>query len=469
MKKIALCIPVMGVVLGALTVSAAAQTRQIARQAGKVAAEESAVLRQIEQTVSKACGEGFNPALGVLGFDKCPADPMFGLTNYNPVLGYKTPLSEEVLDVNNQDALLRADYPIQIAPQTARTLSADELFTPLDQATLPQLTQYIYMWRLANPGVELLNTSTLYRAARKKIAQDTTHPDGRVQAIEDVENTPNIIFLVRLLQPDFTPKTYAQLALETKVYPKYVTLSKDSFPVLTTQAAQAMILDNYLLLSHPHVMGMYNSGNVQLSRGNYYTGLVLTREERLAAEQLLALRQQAYRLPENPTIRQVLEVAYNHLESHTIPYNYWHPGVRQPSMYQPYPNYVNNALYKKVHQLMDQADPVLRESTDLSHLIVLDAVMGGLGPCWQDVYAINRALDAFEKLCKETPFTAGNLAHLQQLHKSLVYASGVWEYDARNMLDRAEYDQLSDAELVLLQERVARFIKLDVAKFMRGK
>lgn len=398
--------------------------------------------RQVIRSRSLAVPGNFNPALGARGFSLDPSrsvrefDPLFGYKDYNPVLGYKTPLSAEALDPHNgTQGWIQSEekwsLQLQVAPKTLRSTPVQEAFTGLNDLTLPQLTEAIYLWRLANPGKVLEEGSVIYEAALEKIKAETgTQITGAYT--DEVLELPNITFLERLLDPSFTPKTYAQLALEYPVYPKHVTLNAQGFPVPTAQAQEAQLLDNYLMLSHPKVMGQYNSSRWNLSPNDVgYTGFVQTREEHLAAEQLLARRQEAYTVPENPTPRQLLEAGYNHMASHTVPYN--SAAVADNFAHFAYLNYLTSPLAPLVERTLAAADgSVLRQSRDISHLIVLDAVMGRLnnvGPTSESFQVVYRALDAFEQLCRETPVTTENIQQLTQLKSSLLKSAVIWEVD----------------------------------------
>ena len=226
----------------------------------------------------------FDRTLGVFGFKVNPAIQNtkfslgFGYGNYNPVLGYRTSLTEQALSHKHASSTL-SELPalVQVAPKTTHDSSVSTAFVSPARLTLPQITQAIYLWRLSNPGYALRPGSALLAKAESLIKEEWA-PKGESLPLDNIGELPNITFLRRLLDPAFTPKTYGQLAEETKVYPKHVTLSVDGIPEPTPQAAQARLLDNYLMLSHPQVMGQYNTPNVLLTHNlHYYTPFVLYR------------------------------------------------------------------------------------------------------------------------------------------------------------------------------------------------
>ncbi len=351
------------------------------------------------------------------------------------------------------------------------------MLVPVEQTTLPQLTEAIYLWRLVNPQVVLQGERTLLiQRAQELIAQEEMVFANRLPP-DQVFELPNITFLKRLLDPQFTPKTYGQLAEETTIYPKHITLNGNGFPVPTAEAEQARILDNYLMLSHPQVMGRFNSAawnspgtHYQSRSGNYfrpldYTPFVLTHEERAAAEELLAKRHAVTKIPANATPRQLLAIAYNDLASHNVPYN--SPQIADAWAHFAYPDYVHTALYSHIQKVLAQADPLLRESTDVTHLIVLDAIMGGIE--FQSPYEFYRVLDSFEKLCREVPATPENLAHLQLLHDALLRAPGFWELLPDSFVVDADFPELSQEEIMQMRERMERFSKTNIRKWAMTK
>lgn len=423
--------------------------------------------RGMERAVEEAARALSKSEGSIINFNVYKYDP-----GYSVVLGYKTPLIERTLERDlgvGSRAYTHNKFDtkpifLQVAPKTRRSLGDDvsTLFKNEGDLTLPEITQMVYMWRLANPMFIPYKYSLLGQRAHKLLEE---HWINSKVPLDQMEEVPNILFLNRLMSSSFTPKTYAALAAETKVYPKHVTLNADGFPVRTPESEQAYILDNYLMLAKPNMMGRFNSSNVSAPRGvKMYTPFTLTREEQAAAEKLLALREESVKIPENPTNRQLLEIAYNQLESHTIPYS---------SLYSTgpfFPNYEHTKLHHIIKQRIANAEEsVWREDRDMSHLVVLDAIMGGLGSPeeWQNVSHINRALDAFEKLCKEVPATEANEIQLFHLRDSLLEADGIWEYMPDSHMSRSEFTQLEVEELSDLRDRVRQFSKATIKELMR--
>lgn len=411
----------------------------------------------------------FNRKLGVAGFKADSVrgtagySMLFGYGNYNPVLGFRMKnIPEdnlfskpyELFHPYKGTVTLEKGEVIQVAPYTQRSQRADELLIPVEKATLPQLTEGIYLFRLANPYVALFEDGLLVKSARAAIAKEKK----MARTLDEVMELPNITLLNRLLDPHFVPQTYGQLAEETAVYPKHVTLNESGFPVPTEQAEQARLLDNYLMLSHPRVMGRFNSSNIHLRQHQIdYTPFILTQEEQSAAEELLAKRYQVAQVPDNATPRQLIEIAYNHLATHTVPYN--SAEVSALKVHVAYPEYENTKLSRKIKEVINRADNApWREDTDGTHLVVLDAIMGGKE--FNNLQSLGRVLEAFEKLCREVPATPENIAHLQVLRQALLRTPGM-----RKLLDTSVQntaDMMS--EYGFMKEEVARFAQMDVAK-----
>ena len=240
---------------------------------------------------------------------------------YHPVFGYvpspKVPFyypdihfaARETLPTNDDEFIQRAPLfkhqldPIRVGPRAA----FDEgIFIDFET-----ITQASYFWRVAHPEKSLQDNPYLYDWAKLHLKQ--------IQAEQTVGERimwqfPNYVLLKRMMSPHFTPTSYAQLYELTPVYPKHITLNAGGFPVKTADDDYANILDTYLMLSNPQETSQYNTYGK-------YTPLILTQEEHAAADKLLALRAQGEKLPANPTPRDVLEVAYNRLETHPVPFS----------------------------------------------------------------------------------------------------------------------------------------------------
>lgn len=281
---------------------------------------------------------------------------------------------------------------------------------------LPTITQAGYLWRVAHPGKLLQDNPYLYNWAKlhlEQIEQELAYNQGLTY------EAPSIAFLKRLLNPRITPTSYAQLYELTPVYPKHITLNNYGFPVKTADDDYARILDNYLMLSNPQEMGCYDN------TFGPYTPFTLTQEEHAAADKLLALRQAGEKLSANPSVRDVLELAYNRLETHIVPYSQI-AGKEFVSIYKAYPGYKNTQLYRTIKGMLKDQIPLesyhqgyyALENVDITHLIVLDAVMGGVDP--QNLMEVRRALSAFEKLCAEVhPKDNESISHLFVLRQNL--------------------------------------------------
>ncbi len=342
---------------------------------------------------------------------------------YHPVFGYVPSAKEkfhypeihfaarETLPSQDEELIQRAPlFKHQVDPIRVGFRQPFELGEDID---LPAITQAGYLWLVAHPGKSLEKNPYLYDWAQLhlKQAQRESFPRERM-----MWEFPNYFLLKRLVRGNFTPTSYATLYELTPVYPKHIKLDEDGFPVKTADADYADILDAYLLLSNPNEMGAYNTYGK-------YTPFVLTQEEHAAANKLLQLRLQGEKLPANPTARDVLELAYNRLETHSIPYTKIDEVGRE---YKAYPNYKNTQLYRTIKGMIKDQIPVesyhqgyyTLENVDITHLIVLDAVMGGVDQ--QNLTEIRRALRAFHKLCAYVhPDDDNAIWHLMVLQKNL--------------------------------------------------
>ncbi len=356
-----------------------------------------------------------------------------GMVEYHPVFGYmslqcRIPFSTQTLvatpvweaelcaahtafSTYKRSSVLEgvsaSDLPIQVAPvlqQSERVVENSPAFVPLEEMTTVQVTQACYLWRLANPSKPLSSNPTLYQAAQDAIESITQitadkYPYSKLYDLQanEVEELPSVRFLQRLMNGSFEPSSYADLAQKTTQYPQHIKLNRAGFPEPTAEAEQAKILDNYLLLSNPRAMGAYNNVDEMSLRSQsyYYHGFVLTRAEKQAAKQLVDLREKADRIPSNPTARELLQLAYNRLASHQVQLE----DVPQESLIDVFPKYANVENYPLRQAIKAKIEAYEKSSYaqeyDMEHLIVLDAVMGGLAG-ELNFQKINRALDAWE-------------------------------------------------------------------------
>ncbi len=345
---------------------------------------------------------------------------------YHPVFGY-VPSPKEAfhypdihfaaratLPTNNNEIIQRAPlFEHQLDPIRIGIRQAFELGEDIDFETI---TQAAYLWRVAHPGKSLQDNPYLYDWAKLHLKQQQNE---HVLGERIMWEYPNYLLLKQLLRSGFTPTSYAQLYELTPVYPKHITLGKYGFPVKTADAGYADLLDAYLMLSNPKEMGTYNTYGK-------YTPFVLTPEEHAAADKLLALRQAGEKLHQNPTARDLLELAYNRLETHTAPYSQIDIEDIQSGIYRAYPNYKNTQLYRTIKGMIKDQMPLERyhngyytlENVNMTHLIVLDAVMGGVDS--KNLMEVRRALSAFDKLCAEVhPKDEEAVWHLLILQRNL--------------------------------------------------
>lgn len=351
---------------------------------------------------------------------------------YHPVFGYISRGEEScpthVACAQGGNLVTQSDDFIQVAPILDPTKNTWYTSSAFDEAIYVchehnKLTEAVYLWRLAHPHRSLQENPFLFKLSKRVLEWNLR---TGFEANMDIElEIPNYLFLDRLVK-NHTPTSYAQLYELTPFYPKHVTLNDNGFPVKTANDEHfstvddnyARILDNYLMLSNPEEMGVFNTGGK-----NKYTPFILTKEEHDAANKLLALRLQSEKLPESPTPRDLLELAYNRLETHSIPYTQIDEVT---SLYRAYPDYRNTQLYRLIKEQINGQYPIesrhngfhILENPYMTHLIVLDAMMGGVD--LDNLADVRRALDAFDKLCAEiSPRDEEAITHLTILQKNL--------------------------------------------------
>lgn len=347
---------------------------------------------------------------------------------FHPVFGYTAPLlptdlakvypvtsdKAQSLDLQHTQGLIQTAPILSPANEPLKYIQA---FSHTNSLSVAQLTQATYLYRMAHPTHQPgTNTQDLYLSGLlQKSKSLMTQSSANLWQREEL---PSIGLLTRLQKAAFMPNSYAELARLFPEYPKHVTLTKEGIPVKTVQADMASMLDNYLMLSNPQEFGKFNN----TKQGEKYTPFTLTPEERAAAADLLAARKAAEAIPNNPTPRDLIEIAYNRLESHTVPYT---QAAEAGAGYKAYPNYKNTALYRTIQGMIKGQAPVvskhngipLLENEDITHLIILDAIMGGVE--LTDLEHADRALRAFDEFSAELRNTPQNVAHVQILQQNL--------------------------------------------------
>lgn len=347
---------------------------------------------------------------------------------YDPVLGYIVPVAP--MPPHPQGALTAftgrlvdpdpGRYLMQVAP-LKRPLSDvlhNDAFVRGDFMTPGEVTQAAYLWQLAHPWQNIEKYPYLFQKATDTLAYFEDN-----FSLYNVEDLPNLQLLKRMLTPGFKAFNFAKLLELTPVYPKHITLNEVGFPVKTEQADVADLLDNYLMLSNPREMSVFVNVAWLPGAELSYRPFVLTKEERVAANQLLMRRLDSDRLPTTATARDLIEQAYNRLETHTIKYN--QITDQTPVTFQVYPSYLDTYLYRSIKGTVIGQWPVIwiqngrhvLQNPDVVHLIVLNAVMGGVDP--YDYQEVSRVLEAFSELCAHVPSSEENMAHLQLLQRNL--------------------------------------------------
>lgn len=355
---------------------------------------------------------------------------------YHPVFGYTSPvLSKDFAtvhpvtsaDIHSVDFFGKNGRLIQTAPilnPVTSPLMYLQAFTHTKDISTPQLAEGFYLYRIAQPedvvfpvrrpdDIMLTEgyTSSFLNESRRRLEQFS--PSILT------EELPSLRFLEYLQDPYMPVKSYAEIAkFYRESYPKHITLNEEGIPVKTEKSKAARILDNYLMLSNRDQLGAFN--NTQ--QGANYTPFILTPEEHAAADELLAARLAGEAIPNNPTPRDLIEIAYNRLESHTVPYT---QAEKAGIGYKAYPNYKNTALYRSIQGMIKGQKPVtsdhngirVLENEDITHLIVLDAIMGGVELA--DLKHADRALRAFDEFSAELENTPENMKHVYLLQQNL--------------------------------------------------
>ena len=356
--------------------------------------------------------------------------------NYHPVFGYTNTLSRDFANVYPVTSanIHQLDFGpngrlIQTAPilnPVTSPLMYLQAFSHTKDLSSQQLAEGFYLYRIAQPedvvfpvrrpdDIMLTEgyTSSFLNESRRRLEQFS--PSILT------EELPSLRFLEYLQDPYMPVKSYAEIAkFYRESYPKHVTLNEEGIPVKTEESKAARILDNYLMLSNRKQLGAFNN----TKQGANYTPFVLTPEEHAAANELLKSRLQNEQIPANPFEDDLIEIAYNRLESHTIPYT---QAEKAGVGYKAYPNYKNTYLYRAIKGMIEGQEPDvlidiytghrILKNDDITHLIVLDAIMGGVE--LTDLKHAERALRAFDEFTADLEDTPENIAHIHILQQNL--------------------------------------------------
>ncbi len=215
------------------------------------------------------------------------------------------------------------------------------------------IAQAVYLWRLANQNLSLRKNHPVLSQQAQLALEETINGQELYRKVKDY---PAVKFLTWLLDENFKPCSYTQVVATLDSYPKHVVLNEVGFPVRTVRADEADLLDNLLMLSGEQQMEKLNNvGPLQrYFLQEYSVPFILTSQEKQAADQLAMLREEAYQLPLHPTTRQLIELAYNELESQVLPYTNMPKGYN--TLYMAYPLYAQSALSNAISQKLDQLD-----------------------------------------------------------------------------------------------------------------
>ncbi len=402
------------------------------------------------------------------------------ITQYHPVFGYKPFTAKEIKTYGLATIYATPSSSwkrVQVAPilqadltSFTKRLDGFELWNELRPA---QLAQAVYLWRMANPGKSLREQhEELFEQAYYQVKQVQDSNELR----EIIDDYPSVNFLSWLLDDSFQPQSYIELAATMQTYPKHVVLNELGFPLPAPQAERADVLDTYLLLADLKQMQERNNldGLQRYQSGTNAQIFVLTPEEKQAAAALADLRRSVYQLPKQPTTRQLIEQSYNELESQAYPYSdmaRW----KDDALYEAYPSYRGGVLYPAIKQKLAQLEEsgVMQEDSeyaDYVHLIVLNALMGGVD--FYNYNDVNYAIWAFDQLCKIIPNTNENIEHLSRLQQGLRIALGSWTYADMPFL-RWEFEnqmpQVSAAKIADLRYWAHELLQMQYVRNLIGK
>jgi len=330
---------------------------------------------------------------------------------------------------------------VQIAPlltPPANVGTPDPRFIPIDNLTASQLAGALWYYRLAHPDKKLRDfphTQALYNRGsvlaylltQNQDLADVKEP-ARLKMIQDVRNNlPSVKLISRLIDPNFVPQSYAQLAaaVAKSGYPKRVTLTPDGFPeplpAATTLEADADFLDTLLMLSNPDEMAEFNN-----TLSAYQSFAEMTPEEKEGAKQLLAARRATYHLTNESSPREVLEGLYNRLSSLLVDYRI-SSLVGNKQLYWAYPK---SDIYPVVQNIIKKHQPTalvqvngqrLLKNPEATQLFVLDAILnhGGINDlAHNDWYAVE-VVTAFKYLCAQYSGNPQNIPHLKVMLNAL--------------------------------------------------
>ncbi len=359
----------------------------------------------------------------------------------------------------------------------ARLIQTSPIFNPFDAEKVSQnftdflnlapadLAQAFYMWRLANP--KCTNWQEEVPSCFLGMSRYLKAQSYKGVSLEQVKELPNFQFLKRLKDPAITPVSYVELYERfsneaERIYrnlsgfPKYIYLDEFGFPLRAFEADKAELIDNYLMLSNPKEMGVFNNAGD-------YTPFILTETEHIAADKLLALRFNSDKLPAQPNAQDLLFLAYNRLAAHAVPYTEIDkvgPG------YKAYPNYKNTELYLAIKKMLDKLLYLEKyDSTPLSnyqkvnkdHLLVLNAIMGGMDI--ENLEEASRVLNAFEAMCKRpsarNEYTLAHLGILQR-NLALVFEPFMQKHSKKISFNWAEKQIYHKAKYLLTQPSIVK-------------
>lgn len=268
-----------------------------------------------------------------------------------------------------QNVLVRVSPSRYLAPTDFENNLTRQMFVRLEDITLPQMANAVYLWRLENPGATLQDNPVLLEKAQAVLAQEKETPTltGKITA-------PFLDSLTR--KNSVPPKSFQEWLDATATYPHTVELDEAGFPKKFVSATAR--LDKQLLAADPVSMGIYAVEIYQILNETEMAacaGLALTEPERVAAEELIQKRLERTAIPITSSPREVLQVAYDYFGTKqllsgqsTLRYMY-----RTDEPFEELTSAEKDAfmVHKLVRYQIEHASPW---NPDVAHLRVLDYV-----------------------------------------------------------------------------------------------
>ncbi len=313
-----------------------------------------------------------------------------------PVTSLSPIQSKKMAEINSKlQRKLESGLWLQVTPQDKLALTNAQLranmqvpqsFVRIEDITPVQLTGAVYLWLKNNPGKKLSHDSFLGKEI-EKILSEKQPPLSIV---------PMLPFLRTVMGSNGKVASFTQLAQKYETYPNNVKLDEYGFPRKETAN---VVLDSYLLAADPVEMGAFVVNPTLLETAEIgQTGLMLTEEERKAAETLLERRLKRLEFnAEYLSPRAVLQMSYDYFVAqhklstgnlHTLDFAYRYRAdlpFEQLTVAEKEGFIVHKlirlqlkrdleAFKKGIQNGMVSVDMYMKWSTDTAHLRLLDYV-----------------------------------------------------------------------------------------------